>query len=382
LANSTASEKMGVEIKPVQSRAERRTFIRFPWKIYAGRYPAWVPPLLSEERKRIDPKRNPFFGHGAVQLFLAYRDGRAVGRIAAIENTLHNEFHEDKVGFFGMFESVDDREVAGALLDRAAEWVDGRGLDRLRGPANFSTNEDCGLLVENFDDPPMVMMPYNPPYYEGLLTGWGLEKVKDLLAHKGTVAKFARDRLELLERRIRRSEPRVSVRGLRMDKFDQEVDLVRKLYNAAWERNWGFVPMTDAEVDHMAKQLKPVVDPDLALIGEHDGEPLGFALALPDVNQAIRHLNGRLFPFGVPKLLWHMRRINGIRIITLGLKPEYRKSGLATLLYFEVFKRGTGKGHTWGESSWVLEDNQPMLSGLEKMRFWRYKTYRLFEKAL
>ncbi len=373
---------MGVDIRPVQTRAERRTFVRLPWSIYAGRYPAWVPPLLSEERKRIDPKHNPFFGHGAVQLFLAYRGGRAVGRIAAIENSLHNEFHAEKVGFFGMFECEEDPEVADALLDRAAEWVAGRGLDRLRGPTNFSTNEDCGLLVENFEDPPVVMMPYNPPYYEGLLTGWGLEKVKDLLAHKGTVAKFDKGRLELLERRIRRSEPRVAVRGLRMDKFDEEVDLVRGLYNAAWEKNWGFVPMTDAEVDHMAKQLKPVVDPDLALIGEHDGEPVGFALALPDINQAIRHLNGRLFPFGVLKLLWHMRRINGIRIITLGLKPEYRKSGLATLLYFEVFKRGTGKGHTWGESSWVLEDNMPMLGGLEKMRFWRYKTYRLYEKAI
>jgi len=373
---------MGVDIRPVQTRAERRTFVRFPWSIYAGRYPAWVPPLLSEERKRIDPKHNPFFGHGAVQLFLAYRDGRAVGRIAAIENSLHNEFHADKVGFFGMFECEEDPEVANALLDRAAEWVAGRGLDRLRGPTNFSTNEDCGLLVENFDDPPMVMMPYNPPYYEGLLTGWGLEKVKDLLAHKGTVTKFDKDRFELLERRIKRSEPRVSVRGLRMDRFDEEVDLVRELYNAAWEKNWGFVPMTDAEVDHMAKQLKPVVDPDLALIGEHEGVPVGFALALPDINQAIRHLNGRLFPFGILKLLWHMRRINGIRIITLGLKPEYRKSGLATLLYFEVFKRGTGKGHMWGESSWVLEDNMPILGGLEKMRFWRYKTYRLYEKVI
>lgn len=373
---------MGVEIRPVQSRAEQRAFVRFPWKIYPRRFPAWVPPLLSEERKRIDPEHNPFFGHGAVQLFLAYRDGQTVGRIAAIENTLHNEFHADKVGFFGMFESVDDPSVAHALLDSAADWVKSRGLDRLRGPTNFSTNEDCGLLVENFDDPPMIMMPYNPPYYEGLLTGWGLEKVKDLLAHKGTETKFDRKRFEVLERRITRSEPRVRVRGLRMNRFDEEVDLVRELYNAAWERNWGFVPMTDAEVDHMAKQLKPVVDPDLALIGELDGEPVGFALALPDVNQAIRHVNGRLFPFGVVKLLWHMRRINGIRIITLGLKPEYRKSGLASLLYFEVFKRGTGKGHTWGESSWILEDNQPMLSGLEKMRFWRYKTYRLYEKVL
>lgn len=373
---------MVVEIRPVQSRAERRAFVRFPWKIYAGRYPAWVPPLLSEERKRIDPNRNPFYDHGAVQLFLAYRDGQIVGRIAAIENTLHNEFHGDKVGFFGLFEAVDEPEVANALLDRAAGWVASRGLDRLRGPTNFSTNEDCGLLVENFDDPPTVMMPYNPPYYEGLFTGWGLTKVKDLLAHKGTEEVFDTERFAALERRIKRAEPHVSVRGLRMDRFNEEVDLVRDLYNSAWEKNWGFVPMTDAEVDHMAKQLKPIVDPDLALIGEYNGEPVGFALALPDVNQAIRHLNGRLFPFGIFKLLWHIRRINGIRIITLGLKPDYRKSALPSLLYIEIFKRGTGKGHTWGESSWVLEDNQAMLSSLDKMRFWRYKTYRLYEKAL
>lgn len=373
---------MVVEIRPVQSRAERRAFVRFPRKIYAGKYEAWVPPLLSEEEKRIDPRRNPFYDHGAVQLFLAYRDGRTVGRIAAIENRLHNEFHADKVGFFGMFESLDDSEVANALLDSAASWVGGRGLDHLRGPTNYSTNEDCGLLVENFDDPPVVMMPYNPPYYEKLLTGWGLEKVKDLLALKITLETFDRRRFEQLERRMKRAEPRVSVRGLRMEKFSEEVEIVRDLYNSAWEKNWGFVPMTDAEVDHMAKQLKPIIDPDLALIGEHEGQPVGFALALPDVNQALHHLNGRLFPIGIFKLLWHLRRVNGIRIITLGLKAEYRKSVLTSLLYFEIFKRGTSKGHTRGESSWILEDNKPLLSGLEKMRFWHYKTYRLYEKAL
>jgi hypothetical protein len=370
-----------VEVKPVETRAERRAFLNFPWQIYPGRYPAWVPPLLAEERKRIDP-RNPFFTHGSVQLFLAYRDGRVAGRIAAIENTLHNEFHSDRVGFFGLFESVHDPEVAGALLDRAAEWVAARGLDRLRGPTNFSTNDDCGLLVDNFVDPPYVMMTYNPPYYEELLTGWGLEKATDLLAYQVRYEELETPRLARIERAVKRASKDVRVRSIRMKRFNEEVALVRDLYNAAWERNWGFVPMNDAEVDYMAKQLKPVIDPDLALIGEVDGQPAGFALALPDVNQAIRHANGRLFPFGLFKLLWHMRRVQGIRVITLGLKEEFRGTAMAPLLYFEMFRRGSSKGHRVAESSWVLEDNQAMRLGVEKMGGRVYKTYRLYERSV
>jgi GNAT superfamily N-acetyltransferase len=373
---------VSIEVRPVKTRAERRAFVRFPWQIYPGRYPAWVPPLLSEERKRIDPKKNPFFGHGAVELFLAYKGGRVAGRIAAIENRAHNEFHGDRVGFFGMFESENDAEVASALLDQAAEWVKDRGLDRLRGPTNFSTNDECGLLVDNFEDPPYVMMAYNPPYYEELLTRWGLEKAKDLLAYEGRAERFNKERFAALEDLIRRSRLEIRVRSVRMDRFDEEVALVRDLYNSAWERNWGFVPMTDSEVEYMAAQLKPVIDPDLALIGEINGEPAGFALALPDVNQAIRRVNGRLFPFGLFKFLWYKRRVKGIRIITLGLKEEFRRTGLAPLFYFEIFKRGTRKGHTLGESSWVLEDNHIVRGAAEKMGFRLYKTYRLYERAL
>lgn len=366
----------------METRAQRHAFIRLPWRIYPGRYPAWVPPLLAEERKRIDTETNPFFGHGSAQLFLAYKDGRAVGRIAAIENELHNEVHGESIGFFGMFESVDDPEVAGALLDGAAEWVGARGLKSLRGPTNFSTNEECGLLVTNHESPPYVMMTYNPPYYEDLLVGWGLAKVKDLVAYEIRGEEFNVTRFLGLERLMKRSGLDIRVRSVRMKRFDEEVALVRDLYNSAWEKNWGFVPMTDAEVEYMAKQLKPVVDPDLALIGEIDGEPAGFALALPDLNQAIRRVNGRLLPFGILKLLWYMRRINGIRIITLGLKEEYRRTGLASMFYFEIFKRGSKKGHTVAESSWVLEDNHVMRGALEKMGFHHYKTYRLYERAV
>jgi hypothetical protein len=356
--------------------------VRFPWRIYPGRYAAWVPPLLMEEHKRIDREKNPFFGHGEVQLYMAFDKGQPVGRIAAIENRLHNEFHEENVGFFGMFESVDDAAVANALLDRAAEWVAERGLEAVRGPTNFSTNEECGLLLNNFESPPFVMMTYNPPYYAGLLEGWGLSKAKDLLAYFVEYEQFDQKRFERLERLIERSGQDIRVRSLNMKRFEDEVSLVRDLYNAAWERNWGFVPMTDAEVDHMAEQLKPVIDPDLAMIGEFDGEPVGFALGLPDVNQAIRHANGRLLPLGIFKLLWYMRRVQGIRIITLGVKAEFRKSLLAPLFYIEMFRRGTGKGHMCAESSWILEDNDAMIAGVAKMGFGAYKTYRLYEKAL
>lgn len=373
---------MSVDVRPVETRAERKAFARFPWRIYPGSYPAWVPPLLSEEYQRIDPARNPFFQHGAAQLFLAYRDGEPAGRIAAIENRLHNEFHDDKVGFFGFFESQQDDEVASALLDAAAAWVRGRGLTSLRGPTNFSTNEECGLLVENFEAPPYVLMTYHPPYYADLLEGWGLTKVKDLLAHEVTDVEFDQERFAGLERLIARSKLDIRLRSLDMKRFEEEVELVRDLYNAAWERNWGFVPMSDAEVEHMAKQLKQVVDPELVLFGEINGEPAGFALVLPDIYQAIRHANGRLLPFGLFKILWHMRRINGIRIITLGLKEEFRRSGLAAKLYLEIFKRGSAKGHTHAESSWILEDNHLMVSGVERMGFTHYKTYRLYERGV
>lgn len=373
---------MAIEVRPVRGRVGRRTFLRFPWQIYPGRFSAWVPPLLSEERRRIDPERNPFFEHGAVELYIAYRRGRPVGRIAAIENRLHNEFHNDRVGFFGLFESVRDPEVAGALLDRAAAWVRGRDLDRLRGPVNFSTNEEAGLLVQNFEDPPAILMPYNPPYYAELLEGWGLGKAKDLLAYELEHDDFRHERFRALQRVLQRSEHDLEVRSLDMKRFVEEVALIRDLYNQAWERNWGFVPMTDAEVDRMAEQLKPVVEPELALIGEVDGEAAGFALALPDINQALRHLDGRLFPLGIFKLLWYMRRIRRIRIVTLGLKPEYRRTGLDALFYLEIFQRGSRKGYRRAESSWILEENRLMWRALEKMGFHRSKTYRLYERRL
>jgi GNAT superfamily N-acetyltransferase len=372
---------VSVDVRPVRTSRDRKLFLHFPWRIYPGRYPAWVPPLLMEEKKRLSRKANPFFEHGDVELIVAYRNGEPVGRIAAVENRLHNRVHEDRLGFFGQFECVEDSDVATALLEAAAEWVAARGLDGIRGPVNFSMNEECGLLMDAYDDPPTILMTYNPPYYKDLLEGWGMTKAKDLLAWLADEETFDADRFSRLEKRVVRSDRDLRIRSLDMKNFHREVELVRDLYNEGWEKNWGFVPMTDAEVSHMAKGLKPVVDPDLVLIGEIDGEPAGFALSLPDINQAIAGINGRLLPFGLLRMLRGMKKIDRIRILTLGVLPEHRRSGLDVLLYYETFKRGTDKGYS-GESSWILEDNTLMNRALEKMGFKLYKTYRLYEKAL
>ncbi len=372
----------GVSVRPIESRRDLERFIRLPWSIYPGRYPHWVPPLLSEERKRLDPKHNPFFEHAEAKCFLAWEGERAVGRVAAIENRVHNEFHQDRVGFFGFFECGEEAAVAAPLIDAAARWCGDRKLATLRGPMSFSTNETCGLLIDGFDDPPAVLMPYNPPYYQALLESIGFEKAKDLVAYAVHRPDFQLERLNTLLERILRRHGGVRWRTVQMKRFDEEVRLIRDIYNSAWERNWGFVPMTDAEIDRMARELKPVVDPELVLIGEVDGEPAGFALALPDVNQALRHANGRLWPFGILKVLWHMRRVKRVRIITLGLKPEHRRTGLDGLFYRQIFLNGTEAGYTWAESSWILEDNFPMRQALEKIGFHHNKTYRIYDRPI
>lgn len=371
-----------VSVRPVESRGELETFIRLPRSIYLGRYRAWVPPLLAEERKQLDRTQHPFYEHGDAQLFLAFQNGTPVGRIAAIENRLHNEFHRDRVGFFGFFESIAERDVVHALVEAAGDWCRARGLTALRGPASYSTNETCGLLVDGFEDPPAVLMPYNPPYYEPLLERCGLRKAKDLLAHTIDTRNFQIERLNrTLERALARNGD-VQIRNVEMRRFTDEVRLIREIYNAAWEKNWGFVPMTDTEIEKLARDLKPVIDPKLVYIGLVNGEAAGFALALPDVNQAIRHANGHLWPFGLVKILWNMRSIDRIRIVALGLRPQYRRTGLDGLFYREFFRVADAQGMPAGESSWILEDNHAMRRALSKTGFHVYKTYRMYEKSL
>ena len=358
-------------------------FIKFPWQIYRND-PFWVPPLMVERKEFLDRKKNPFFKHADVVLYLARRNGRTVGRIAGIVNHNHVEYHQEKVGFFGLFECAKDQEAAKALLDVVREWLKSKGMEIMRGPANFSSNEDWGFLVEGFDSRPVIMMPYNPPYYLELAQGYGLVKAKDLYAY------FIDETLPTPPRVVRmaeniRSKEEITVRNLDLKRFDQEVQGIKQIYNSAWSKNWGFIPMTDEEFDHLAKSLKQIVDPHMVFIAEVDGKPAGFSLALPDFNQVLARLNGRLFPIGILKLLWHAkvkRRIDGVRIITMGVVPEFQKRGIDTVFYLETYNVGVKRGYRWAEMSWILEDNTLMNRMLRLLGAKLYKKYRIYEMTI
>ena len=369
-----------LRVVPVESRADLKRFIDLPWSIYRGD-PDWVPPLKRDVRAAFDPEKHPFHLHSEVQPYLALRDGRAVGRICAIRNRNHERLHAESVGFFGWFECVDDPDVAGALFDAVRAWLRERGLTAMRGPASFSTNETCGLLIDGDPGPPVVLMAYNPPYYPGLMEAAGLRKAKDLFAwlmKKGDWPPHLFRAEKVVTRRYG-----IRIRTLEMSRFDEELGRIQRLYNAAWEKNWGFVPMTEAEMDHMAAELKPILDPELALFAETpEGETAGFALALPDFNQVLRRMNGRLFPFGILKALIYRRKITCMRVIILGLAEEWRGKAVDVLLYLWLFRKGIAAGMTSAEQSWILEDNRKMNQAIERLGGRIYRTYRLYEAAL
>jgi len=371
---------VSVDVIPVRSQDEVGAFIRLPWSLYRDD-PNWVPPLIRDMHTVLDRSKHPFHRHSEVQPFLALRDGVPAGRITAIRNRNHEAFHEEPVGFFGFFESGEEAGVASALFDAAAEWLRSRGLRTMRGPTSFSTNETAGFLIEGFDGPPMVMMPYNPPSYPALAVEYGFEPAKTLRAYMIDDQRPPA-RLVRAEKIIKRRS-RIRVRPLDMSRFDRELETVRRIYNAAWEKNWGFVPMTDEEIDFMAKELKPILDPTLALFAETpDGEAIGFALGLPNFNQVLSHMDGKLFPLGLLKALWYRRKIYQMRAITLGLIEEYRGKGIDTLLYVALIRNAAARGITECEQSWILEENEKMWGVLERLGARLYRRYRLFDYAL
>jgi GNAT superfamily N-acetyltransferase len=379
----SAAVASSVAVREIPEGASLRDFVDLQWRINE-RDPNWVAPLRMSVGAALDRRKHPFHRHAEVAYFVAERGGRVVGRIAAVVNHAHNEYHGDRVGFFGLFEAENDQPVADALLERAAAWLRERGMEAMRGPMNLSTNEEIaspGVLVEGFDTPPMAMMTHNPPYYRELLEGAGLEKSKDLLAywleHHGVPERLVRGYERVLKREG------VMIRSLDLKRFRQEVDTIKKIYNAAWTQNWGFVPMTDAEFEHVAKDFRPIVDPELCLIAEVRGEPVGFSLALPDIHQAMKHIpSGRLFPLGIFKFLWHRRKINGVRVITLGFKPGYQHLGLGTAFYLRTWQNGTARGYDRGEASWLLEDNFPIIRAMEQIGGREYKRYRIYERPV
>lgn len=372
-----------LEVRRVEGRADLERFLKLPWRIYAND-PMWVPPLLADVRNTLDPaKKHPFHEHAETALFLARHGRDVVGRIAGVVNRAHNDFHEDTLGFFGLFESIDDQGVADALLRTVEEWLRERGMTAMQGPMNLSTNEEVcspGVQIDGFHRPPALMMTHTPPYYAQLIARAGFVKAKDLIAYwlenEQTPARLRRAHDRLLR------DGRVKLRSLDIRRFDDEVKLVQEIYNSAWERNWGFVPMSGAEIEHMAKQLKPIVTPKLCAFVEVDGETAGFALGLLDYNVALKHMNGRLFPIGALKLLWYRRKIRHARTITLGLKPQYRGRGLDALLFAHLFGEARTIGIWKSECSWILEDNLDMRHGLERNGAVADKTYRVYEKTI
>jgi GNAT superfamily N-acetyltransferase len=380
-----------LRVVPVASEAERLALLTFPWRVYRHD-PYWVPPLLSERKAFTDPKHNPFFEHARVQFFLARRGDEIVGTIAAFTNNLYNEFQGTNVGWFGFFEVLPDPEAAAALLRTAEDWARQAGHTALLGPAQFSTNDEIGLLVDGFDDRPRILMTYNPRAYVSYVEAAGFHKAMDLLAYTTNLVEI--EARGGIPPKLLRVVQKVKARGqfrlrrLRMSEFGRELEVVKAIYNRSWDRNWGFVPMTEAEITRMAAQLKPLLDPDLVWAAEVDGEVVGFALNLPDLNDPLHKAYPRP---GKPEwltllqLLWHWkvrREVKWIRAIALGVLPEYRGTGVDALLYLHTAEQAVKKGYRSVEMSWLLESNEMVLRSAEMLGGRRYKTYRVYEKAV
>jgi GNAT superfamily N-acetyltransferase len=380
-----------LQISPVGTDAELLEFISFPWQVYRDD-PYWVPPLISERRSFLDPTKNPFFEHARAGYFLARRDGRVVGTIGAFTNDRYNEFHEINTGFFGFFEVLDDPEAAAALLETAEKWAAEHGHEAILGPAQFSTNDECGLLVDGFEDRPRILMTYNPPRYRTYLEAGGYVKAMDLWAYSLDLKDFQGG--SAIPHKLVRVAEKVAARGklhvrnVNLKDFDAELERVKRIYNKSWERNWGFVPMTDPEFVRLGEQMRAFLDPDLVVVVEHEGEAVGFGLTVPDLNQPLWKAYpkpGRPEALTMARLMWNWKvrgQVDWLRVIALGVLPEYRAQGVDALMYFETAKRALPKGYKFAEMSWILENNDMMNRAIRALGGKVYKTYRMYEKPV
>jgi len=367
----------GIDVIAADNPKALKQFVELPYRLYRD-YPHWVPPLRIAVKELLDKAKHPFYKDAEVEFFIAQKDGQAVGRVAAIIDKAHNRFHEENAGFFGFFECIDDQAVADALLQRARRWVFDRGAKFMRGPVSPSTNYECGILVEGFDSDPMVMMPYNPEYYPALLDRAGLRKCRDLWAWLSNANTIDIKKIDRVADRATRSNG-VTVRPIDMKNFDADVEKVWDIYNSAWERNWGFIPMSKEEFKLQGKEMKQILKPELVLLGEVGGRAVGFALALPDINQALKPAQGKLLPTGLIKILYYQRLVKSVRVLALGVVEEYRASGLAAGFYATLVRNARKLGYGDCEMSWILEDNVLMNRSLEVMGAKRYKTYRIYD---
>ncbi|PAP80488.1 hypothetical protein B1759_03645 [Rubrivirga sp. SAORIC476] len=371
-------------VRPVRSSADRKAFLDFPYGHYEGNR-HFVPPLRMDQAGVLNEKKNPFFEHGTAELFLAERGSTLVGRIAAIENGQHLEKYADGNGFFGFFETIEDYAVAEALLDAAADWLRARGLTGVRGPTNPSMNDVAGLLVDGYDRPPSILLPYNHPFYAEYLERWGFERAMTMWAFYVHEAYINKGRMERGAQIVTRRNPGITVRSLDPKRFDADIAAAMRIYNEAWAENWGHVPYTEHEALHLASEMKPIIEKDLFLFAELDGEPIAFAASLPNLNQALKHLpKGRLASLGLPKVLgtWKLGGVYEIRMALMGVLPQHRNLGLDALLIHQTIVNGQRDGYQAAELSWVLDSNTPLVNALEKLGCVRDKEYAMFEAAL
>ena len=371
---------MAVEIKEAVSKKQILQFIDFAHELYKGDK-HYVPELFLAQKEMFDRKKYPFFEYGDVKCFLAYQNGSIVGRIAAIKNHRYNEYHNSNIGFFGFFEFIESKEVANALLQAAKDWLSSENFDYLMGPTNFTTNETAGFLVDGFHEPPKIMMTYNFPYYDGILKSLGLSKEMDLFAymiHSFEASDKSIKLSQMLEERLKRTG--ITIRNISLKKFSEEVAKIKKVYNAAWENNWGFVPFTESEFKHLADGLKMLADEDFAYIAEHDGEAVGFSISLPNINEiTINFKKGRLFPFNIFKLLLNKKKVKSVRILATGIMEDYRKKGIEAIFFAKNILEARKRNLVGGEASWILESNQEMVASAEKLNGIKYKTYRIYK---
>jgi GNAT superfamily N-acetyltransferase len=383
-----------IQIQECKTAAERLKFIQFWWEPYKSN-PYWVPPLVVERQEFLDPAKNPYFEHGRAAYFLATRGGEPMGTISAHINDRHNEFHSENIGFFGFFECINDYAVAEALFQAAGDWCKSQGVNAIRGPASFSSNDDgYGFLIDGFDDSPRIYMPYNPPYYSEFAERFGFRKAMDLYAYALDTDVYKKGGLPPKLLRVTekvRNRSGITIRPVNMARFDEEVARVKSVYNSAWEKNWGFVPMSDVEFDHLAVGLKQILDPRVVFVAEKDDKFIGFSLSLPDVNQALLaarpspNPNPIAYNLMLARMMWHWkvaRKITWLRVFAMGVVEEWRAHGVAAMFYYETAKVGLPAGYQHGEMSWILENNLMMNRDIQTMGGQVYKTYRIVEKPL
>jgi GNAT superfamily N-acetyltransferase len=375
-----------VTIRPVRGRRQLKRFVKVPFRIHRD-HPQWVPPLIFERMQFLDPRKNPWFEHGEAEFLIAEREGETVGRISAHLDRRWDEFQGGNDAMFGFFETVEDADVARALLEAAAEWAAERGRDRVLGPMDFTTNDEIGILIEGFDRRPMILEPWHPPYYRQLIESSGFGKAMDVLMWElnfGDLKDGERfdPAIHAAATKALRDEG-IEIRNMRKRDMATEVRRFTDVYNEAWGKNWGFVPITDAEVEFQAKNLKQVLNEEWTFMAEKDGEVVGAALTLPDINQVMARMNGRLLPFGWLRFLRGRAGIDRLRVFALGVKHEYRRTGVAAGLYLKHLETAARPGAIkGGEMGWILETNEPMNRAMEGMGGQVVKRYRLYERAL